>query len=86
MRWLKQIYVVEVLAHTGQHHDHNLSEVFFEELNVPQPAAYHLGISGGTHGAMTGRMLEGLEIVSDRNLIGSWCMDTNSTIAGALAQ
>lgn len=78
--------VIEVLAHTGQHHDHNLSEVFFEELKVPQPK-YHLGISGGTHGAMTGRMLEGLEsVISDEQ--PDWVLvygDTNSTIAGALA-
>jgi UDP-GlcNAc3NAcA epimerase len=78
--------VHELIVHTGQHHDHNMSEVFFEELGVPDPA-HHLGISGGTHGAMTGRMLEGLErVISDER--PDWVLvygDTNSTIAGALA-
>lgn len=78
--------VRELIVHTGQHHDHNMSEVFFQELGVPDPA-YHLGISGGTHGAMTGRMLEGLErVISDER--PDWVLvygDTNSTIAGSLA-
>jgi UDP-GlcNAc3NAcA epimerase len=78
--------VKELIVHTGQHQDHNMSEVFFEELGVPDPA-YHLGISGGTHGAMTGRMLEGLErVISDEH--PDWVLvygDTNSTIAGSLA-
>ena len=46
----------EVLVHTGQHYDHNMSDVFFEEMDIPKPD-YNLGISGGTHGEMTGRML-----------------------------
>ena len=48
--------VSEVLVHTGQHYDANMSEVFFEELDIPHPK-YNLEISGGQHGAMTGRML-----------------------------
>jgi UDP-GlcNAc3NAcA epimerase len=78
--------IEEVLVHTGQHHDENMSKVFFEELDIPEPK-YNLKISGGTHGAMTGRMLEAVENVllqekPDYLLIYG---DTNSTLAGALA-
>jgi UDP-GlcNAc3NAcA epimerase len=52
--------IEEVLVHTGQHYDENLSKVFFEELDIPEPK-YNLGISGGRHGAMTGRTLEAVE-------------------------
>lgn len=76
----------ECLVHTGQHHDANMSDVFFEDLNIPAPA-HHLGVAGLSHGAMTGRMLEGLEkIMQDEK--PDWVLvygDTNSTIAGALA-
>lgn len=78
--------IEEHILHTGQHHDANMSEVFFTELEIPQPD-HNLGISGGTHGAMTGRMLGGIEEV----LLTStpdWLLvygDTNSTLAGALA-
>jgi UDP-GlcNAc3NAcA epimerase len=78
--------VTEVLVHTGQHFDADMSDVFFDELGIP-PAAHNLGISGGGHGAMTGRMLEAIEGVliaekPDRMLVYG---DTNSTVAGALA-
>jgi UDP-GlcNAc3NAcA epimerase len=78
--------VAESLVHTGQHFDDNMSKVFFEELGIPEPK-YNLGISGGSHGAMTGRMLEAIEsvLVSERP---DWMLiygDTNSTLAGALA-
>jgi UDP-GlcNAc3NAcA epimerase len=78
--------VEEVLVHTGQHYDENMSKVFFEELDIPQPK-YNLEISGGLHGAMTGRMLEAVEkVLLDEK--PDWVLiygDTNSTLAGALA-
>ncbi len=79
-------YYQEVLIHTGQHYDHNMSDVFFEEMNIPKPD-YNLGISGGTHGQMTGQMLIEIEKVFLKEqpdlvlLFG----DTNSTMAAALA-
>ena len=78
--------IEEVLVHTGQHYDENMSKVFFEELDIPQPK-YNLEISGGQHGAMTGRMLEGVENVLLQEK-PDWLLiygDTNSTLAGALA-
>lgn len=76
----------EVLIHTGQHYDRNMSDVFFEEMDIPKPD-YNLGISGGTHGQMTGQMLIELEKVfmqekPDMVLLFG---DTNSTMAAALA-
>lgn len=78
--------IEEILAHTGQHFDSNMSEVFFAELDIAAPR-YSLGIHGGNHGQMTGRMLEALEDVVSRER-PDWVMvygDTNSTLAGALA-
>ena len=76
----------EVLIHTGQHYDYNMSDVFFEEMDIPHPD-YNLGISGGTHGQMTGQMLIEIESVllkekPDMLLVFG---DTNSTLAAALA-
>lgn len=78
--------VQEILVHTGQHFDENMSKVFFDELDIPEPK-YNLEISGGNHGAMTGRMLESVEnvLLAERP---DWILvygDTNSTLAGALA-
>jgi len=76
----------EVMVHTGQHYDANMSGIFFSELDIPAPV-HHLGISGGRHGAMTGRMMEGLERVMLEEE-PDWVLvygDTNSTLAGALA-
>jgi UDP-N-acetylglucosamine 2-epimerase (non-hydrolysing)/UDP-GlcNAc3NAcA epimerase len=76
----------EVLIHTGQHYDHNMSKVFFDELSMPEPD-YNLGISGGSHGKMTGAMLGALEDVFlevKPNMVLVYG-DMNSTLAGALA-
>jgi len=78
--------IEEVMVHTGQHYDENMSKVFFEQLDIPTPA-YNLEISGGHHGAMTGRMLEAVETVLLQEK-PDWLLvygDTNSTLAGALA-
>jgi len=78
--------VNEKILHTGQHFDSNMSKVFFEEMEIPEPA-FHLDIHGLSHGAMTGRMLEGIEkILVDEKPDGILVYgDTNSTLAGALA-
>lgn len=76
----------EVIVHTGQHFDVNMSGIFFEELDIPSPN-YNLGISGGTHGQMTGRMISGIEEVLIKEN-PEWLLifgDTNSTLAAALA-
>ena len=78
--------VEEVLVHTGQHFDANMSEIFFSEMEIPQPK-YNLDINDLGHGAMTGRMLEGIEkiILEEKPDVVLVYGDTNSTIAGALA-
>lgn len=78
--------VQEIVIHTGQHFDANMSDVFFSELGLAKPA-YHLDIQGGTHGAMTGRMLAEVERVLLAEMPDAVLVygDTNSTLAGALA-
>ncbi|WP_322522347.1 UDP-N-acetylglucosamine 2-epimerase (non-hydrolyzing) [Guyparkeria halophila] len=78
--------IEEILLHTGQHFDANMSEVFFDQLGIPRPDV-QLDIHGGSHGAMTGRMLSEIEQIilrekPDRVMVYG---DTNSTLAGALA-
>jgi len=85
-RQFQLVGVEEKIIHTGQHFDANMSDVFFEEMEIPKPT-YQLDIHGLTHGAMTGRMLEGIEAIllkekPDGVLVYG---DTNSTLAGALA-
>ena len=78
--------VTEVLVHTGQHYDANMSDVFFDELAIPRPN-FHLGIGGGTHGQNTGRMIEAIEgvLIAERPDSVVVYGDTDSTLAGALA-
>lgn len=78
--------LTEVIVHTGQHFDANMSDVFFAELGMKKPD-YHLGISGCSHGVMTGRMLIEIEklLVHEKPDAVLVYGDTNSTLAGALA-
>ncbi len=81
-----KLNINEVIVHTGQHFDRNMSDVFFDQMDIPRPN-YNLEISGLSHGAMTGRMLENVEEIMltekpDRVLVYG---DTNSTLAGSLA-
>lgn len=75
----------EVLVHTGQHYDPSLSEAFFQELDMRSPD-YNLGIAGGGHGDMTGRMMTALEpiVVTERPDLVIVYGDTNSTLAAVL--
>lgn len=78
--------VEEVLIHTGQHFDINMSQVFFDEMGLPVPA-YNLGVSAMSHGAMTGKMIEKIEevLIRERPNVVLLYGDTNSTLAGAIA-
>lgn len=78
--------LTEVLVHTGQHYDHGMSDIFFEEMGIPKPN-YQLGIGSGSHGKQTGKMLEEIESVINQEKPDALVIygDTNSTIAGSLA-
>ena len=76
----------EILVHTGQHFDDNMSAVFFREMGIPKPD-YNLGISGGSHAQMTAKMLVGIEEILMKEKPDALLVygDTNSTLAAALA-
>ncbi len=80
-----QKLITEIIVHTGQHYDANMSDIFFEDMQIPKPN-YFLGIGGKSHGAMTGQMIEKIEEVVLKEK-PAWIMvygDTNSTLAGAI--
>lgn len=76
----------EIIVHTGQHYDRNMSDVFFEELHLPKPD-YYLGVGGKSHGAMTGEMIVKIEevMLKEKPEVVLVYGDTNSTLAGAIS-
>jgi UDP-N-acetylglucosamine 2-epimerase len=78
--------IEDVIVHTGQHYDPGMSDVFFDELDIPR-ADFDLGVGSGSHGVQTARMLEGIEALLQKAKPDAVVVygDTNSTIAGALA-
>lgn len=78
--------ITELLVHTGQHYDANMSDIFFEQMHIPKPH-FFLGVGGKSHGAMTGQMIEKIEDILFLEK-PDWVVvygDTNSTLAGAIA-
>ena len=86
LEFSKDQLIQEVIIHTGQHFDHNMSQIFFEEMLIPPPR-YNLGVQNLSHGAMTGRQLEKVEeiLLKEKPDFVLVYGDTNSTLAGALA-
>ncbi|MGE0077386.1 MAG: non-hydrolyzing UDP-N-acetylglucosamine 2-epimerase [Bacteroidales bacterium] len=84
-RQLSKYGIDELIVHTGQHFDENMSDVFFREMEIPLPA-YNLEVNSLGHGAMTGRMMESLEkiMIEEKPSAVLVYGDTNSTLAGAL--
>ena len=78
--------LTEIIVHTGQHYDDNMSDVFFDEMNISRPH-YNLNVGSGSHGAQTAKMIDGLEAIFLNENPSAVLVygDTNSTIAGALA-
>lgn len=78
--------IEEIIVHTGQHYDQNMSDIFFEEMSIPKPK-YLLATGGKSHGAMTGQQLEKIEtiLLNEQPDLVLVYGDTNSTLAGALA-
>ncbi|KAF0238290.1 MAG: UDP-GlcNAc3NAcA [Prolixibacteraceae bacterium] len=85
-RALKENAIEEILVHTGQHFDENMAEIFFRQMDIPEPK-YNFGLNSLSHGAMTGRMLEEIEkvLLIEKPSAVVVFGDTNSTLAGALA-
>ncbi len=84
--YLREMEHEELILHTGQHYDKNMSRTFFDALNIPEPD-YNLGVGSGTHAVQTAKMLEGIEhlLLDEQPALAILFGDTNSTLAGALA-
>ncbi len=78
--------IKEVIIHTGQHYDKNMSNVFFNEMGIPEPD-YNLGVGSGTHGRQTAAMIEKIEdiLIKEKPAFVVLFGDTNSTLAGSVA-
>lgn len=88
-RTIKQKFsqdITEIIVHTGQHYDENMSQVFFDELGIPEPN-YNLNVGSGSHGKQTATMIAGIEeiLITEKPQAIVLYGDTNSTLAGAIA-